>query len=281
MSEKLLSLSILCLLCFSTSLRCQTSVELPEPDLKLSNGKVQIDYKLLNSKHSDLFTIRLDINTESGKSIKVEHLSGDVGEHVTGGLNKRIVWDIEADSIFLDEEIYVQVFALPEAPSVIAAIPDEDGTESPKQKEHITPFSNTKTGEFNRTGLLLQSAVLPGLGLTRVTGNAHWIKGAVAYGCLAGSVVFNRLSYNTYQDYLEPATAQDATNLFRKASSQRNTSRVLGYTALSIWIVDLVWTMVESADLSQQAARNRKGISIGTRMEPVSNVPLLAVSYRF
>jgi len=47
-------------------------------------------------------------------------------------------------------------------------------------------------------------------------------------------------------------------------------------------VADLVWTFVGTSDLNKkQTAGEPRGFSIGTTVEPVSSVPLIALRYRF
>jgi len=128
MSVKAKLLTILCLVCSFGILHGQNAVEISEPALSLEKGKVYIEYKLLNTSKSEKFSIRVDITNQHGNSIDARSLSGDLGEGISGGGNKKIIWDIEADSIFLDEEIFVEVYALPEAPPVPVVTPAEQIT---------------------------------------------------------------------------------------------------------------------------------------------------------
>ncbi len=55
---------------------------------------------------------------------------------------------------------------------------------------------------FSRVGIAIQSLVIPGLGLSRTTGNPHWLKGVVGYSCIGGSILFNKMAISTYDDFL-------------------------------------------------------------------------------
>ncbi len=273
--------------------RAQTAVEVSQPALSLKNNRVQIEYDLLNTARSERFSIRIEVTGESGNAIPAESLTGDVGEHISGGLNKKILWDIEADSLFLDEEIFVQVYALPEAPSVAETPPAEVVTEEGSAEDAVADNMTTEPDrsaalsekasakEFNRAALIVQSVALPGLGLSRATGKPHWIRGAAGYGCLAASVWFNRTAYSTYQSYLDPESIREADDLYSRAQSQKTTSRVLAYGAIGIWVADLVWTIAGTSDLSTRHAGVPEGFSVGATLEPVSSVPLVALRYRF
>ncbi|MFH0758567.1 MAG: hypothetical protein V2B15_14865 [Bacteroidota bacterium] len=273
------------LACALPSLRAQTRVEVSPPALSLKSGKVHIEFDLLNSTRSEKFTIRLDITYENGEKVPASSLSGDIGEGVTGGGNKQIIWDMEADSIFLDGDIFVEVYAQPEAPPV-AVVPSETQRDEagPEVKEPAREKSETTAQkEYNRTLIIAQSLAFPGLGLSRINpGKPHWLRGVAGYGCLAGSVYLNRKSWSTYQNYLDPEHPDAKDDVFDQAYDTKRTSQILGYAALGVWVVDIAWTILGTSEKKQnQVSDHAKGFSIGTSVEPVSNVPLIAMRYVF
>jgi hypothetical protein len=205
-------------------------------------------------------------------------LTGDIGKGVTGAGNKKIIWDIKADSIFLDEEVFVEIFALPETPPTEPVTMVEDPV-----KEESAPPEKSKQKDLNRTSLIIQSVAFPGLGLSRLNpGQPHWIRGVAGYGCLAGSIYLNRKSWSTYQDYLNSEDPNQVDDLFDKANSTQKTSRILGYAALGIWVADLAWTIIGTSGMNtDKLAGKEKGISIGADVEPMSNTPMIALRYRF
>ena len=130
--------------------RAQSNAEVSSPELTLVNNRVKIRYDILNSKSSEEFRIRLEITDSKGNLIPARTFSGDIGGQIPGGDGKIISWDFEADSIFLDEEIFVQVFALHEVQAQV----EEN---MPQDKK-----------SFSRASLIIQSLAFPGLGLTRI-----------------------------------------------------------------------------------------------------------------
>lgn len=272
MSVKARLLIILCMVCFFTSLCGQQAIVVSEPVLSLKNGRVHIEFQLLNSSRSETFTVRAVITDQGGNSIQAKSLSGDLGKGVSGEGNKRIIWDIEADSIFLDEDIFVEIYALPETPAIAVIPPEEEVREK-----------SSSGKKLNRTALIAQSLAFPGLGLTRLNpGSPHWLRGVAGYGCLAGSIYFNRRAWSNYQDYLGSENPTNVDDLFNKAYNEKKTSGILAYTALGIWVLDLAWTIIGTSGMnSDQLSMKQKKLSIGTTLEPVSNIPLIALRYKF
>jgi len=284
-------LTILCLVCYFGTLYGQYDVEVSEPVLSLKNGKVLIEYQLLNTSKSEKFSIRIDITNQLGKTIDARSLSGDVGKGVSGGGNKRIIWDIEADSIYLDEDIFVEVYALSEATPVPVDPPEEqiakekDPVKGPGEDfiEDTEEEKLRSRKQFNRTSLIAQSIAFPGLGLSRLNpGTPHWLRGVAGYGCLAGSIYYNRMAWSNYQNYLGSENPTEIDDHFDRAYQQKKTSGILAYVALGTWVVDLAWTILGTSGMKgDQFSATQKRISIGTTVEPVSNVPMIALSYRF
>jgi hypothetical protein len=49
-----------------------------------------------------------------------------------------------------------------------------------------------------------------------------------------------------------------------------------------VWVVDLAWTILGTSEKEQNRISDHpKGFSIGTGVEPVSRVPLVAMRYVF
>ena len=102
---------LLLLVIFPLILFCQTRFTVTKPRLELSNENLIIEYNILNTDPSDLFEVWIEVTNASGFMINAQSLSGDVGEDITGGSNKRILWNLANDNILLDEEIYVEIRA--------------------------------------------------------------------------------------------------------------------------------------------------------------------------
>ena len=129
---------------------------------------------------------------------------------------------------------------------------------------------------------MLQSLAMPGLGLSRMTGKPHWLRGVAGYGCIAGSVILNRKAINTYAGItdLEDYDAKD--ELFQKSQSQDIMSDLLAYAAVGIWVTDIVWTMLGTSDLKLKPLYSDAiGISLKTTIDPLTYAPLVGIRYRF
>ncbi|MFH0758905.1 MAG: hypothetical protein V2B15_16570 [Bacteroidota bacterium] len=259
------------LLCFVPYTHAQTPARISDPELQLIGDKVQIRYRIINSTQEDRYRVRIEISNADGYIVAAYALSGDIGEHVSGGGEKTILWDMKEDGVEL-KEFFVTVFALPE----IALEPEN----TPPVRENLN--EEAPPPGFSRTGLMLQSLFLPGLGLSRYRGGPHWIKGLAGYGCIAGAVGFNAMARSTYEAYEVQISVQHADEQFNKSKTQDNISEGLAYAAVVIWISDLVWTYVGTSDLNHgPGSRAGKGLSMGALVDPQLAVPLLSFRYVF
>jgi hypothetical protein len=239
------------LLLAGTFCSAQSKSVITDPILKLKDDKIHIVYDILNSDSSEFFNIRLEITDSAGNVIDAHTFNGDIGSKIQGGDEKCIIWNFQADEVRIDGDFYIQIYAVP----------------APR--------------EYSRASLMLQSALLPGLGLSRLDRGPHWIKGVVGYGCIAGSVVLNRMAVSTYEEYKVPGSAENASELFDKAKVQDNISEVLAFTALGIWITDMVWTFIATHGKDTINEEIADGLSVATSFDPNLRAPLLSLRYRF
>jgi hypothetical protein len=135
---------------------------------------------------------------------------------------------------------------------------------------------------FSRSGIILQSVALPGLGLTRMNGQPHWIRGVAGYGCITGSILLNRKAISTYEQYLAGTAADDADEHFQTADRQDAISEALAYVAIGIWVTDVVWTVLGTSGLTNKPVTGRtRGFSSGMGFDPLSGAPLIGIRYGF
>ena len=252
----------------------QIPVSVSDPRIEIEDNIIHIYYDILNSTPEIQFKINIEITDADGNVIKARALKGDVGKDVPGGNNKHIEWNLEEDKIFLNAAIYFEINAtyVPR-PEPMVVPPEEESTEEPPPDE---------SPQFTRMSLVLQSFAIPGLGLSRITDKPHWIRGAIGYGCLAGSVIFNLQARNTYESIEDYPDYDDKQNLFDISVGQDILSDLLGYTAIGIWAMDFIWTMVGTSDLKMSSMKgNARGLSVGGGLDPMTYTPTVRVRYRF
>ena len=265
----------------------QSSAKVSDPRLELIGNTLHITYDILNSTQKEKFEVSIVIKDENGNIINANALSGDVGQDIPGGRNKRVTWNLEADNVFINAYLSVKINAIVIPPPEPVVIPVTESEQEEQQEDQAKvkeeePARKKETSTYSRAGIILQSVAVPGLGLSRVTKKPHWIRGVAGYGCLAGSIILNRQAVNTFEsigDYLDPS---DASEAFDKSVQQDNISEVLAYAAIGIWVTDIIWTIVGTSDLNKSSAQHRsKGVSIGSKIDPLSYTPMVELTYRF
>ncbi|NJO90745.1 MAG: hypothetical protein HC831_18620 [Chloroflexia bacterium] len=161
----------------------------------------------------------MEISTLSGKNIEARTFNGDVGEGVTGGKDKVIIWDYNADGLVLNEELNIDVKAN------VSVIPGA-----------VKPLNS-----------LAKSLALPGLGLSAIDdGKPYWLMGVAAYASLGTSFYLYSSYKSNYDKYKETIDPEESNDLFNKSTSQKSLSKTFTYTAIGIWAVSAVWTVIKA-----------------------------------
>ncbi|MCK4346315.1 MAG: hypothetical protein KAX05_13610 [Bacteroidales bacterium] len=240
----------------------QREIKIPLRKVEFADNKVHIEYDILNYKQTDLFRVWVVITNSSGRRINAQSLSGDIGDNIRGGINKRITWDLQNDNIILDENISFEV-----------------------KTERIALAEEKKeaTSHFNTGGLILSSTILPGAGLTRVhSGKPYWIIGLAGYGCIATSIIYNKKAVTSYNNYIDSYDIEESKKLFDNSLTEDNISKILAYSAIGIWVTDIIWVAVSAGKKNKTLAlKNIKGFSIGSSYNPCFKKPMVSLSYRF
>ncbi len=295
MGKALASLLTVLLLLVSLLSFGQIHTAVSHPVVEVNDQEVHIFYDIINSGPNHRFNVLVLITDTRGRELISRSLSGDVGDHISGGHKKHIVWNLEEDQVTLDGPIDVQIIleALPTAiPGISTQKQDQNDLEKSDSLARVDAFSKNELlgaaaspvepKEYSRTGLVFKSLLFPGWGLTNLKKKPHWIKGLAAYGCVAGSVYLNRQAVNTYAQIDNFQDYQDKDDLYQKAIKQDNISEVLAITAASIWVIDFVWTLVGTSELK---AKNKKspgpGLSLITEIDPFTYAPMLGVHISF
>ncbi len=230
----------------------QPKAKVENVDFFLEGETLVITYDLSKGSSGGIFKVSVRITTTTGKNIPAFSLTGDIGAGVASGKAKRIIWDLKKDNAFLDDEILVEV----------------------------TAYSEKDGQQVNVGRALLRSLLLPGLGNSYVKGGgAYWLIGVVAYGTLAGSVAYNNMAYNAYEDYKNAANASDRDTFFKDAENFKQTQTNLAIAAGAIWAADLIWTGIQAGSANKKAPGNK--VSVGYYYDPVVHQPLLRFSYTF
>lgn len=276
MKNFILLIASLIIICFTaSSVFSQSGAQVENIDFYAVGSNLTITYELSKAKKGEYFEVWVKITTDSGKEIVPIAMTGDVGKNVTGGDNKRIIWDIEADNVSIDEEISVEVFAR----SLGVPKTNEDAATTKEDyayKEQPKVKGNVSVGKA-----LLLSAVLPGLGNRYVKGKgAPWLIGVAGYGLIAGSIVMNNSAYNTYEDYkAETSDVSKRNEYYDNAKSKKTTSSVMAGAAIAIWVADLVWTGLQASSANKKGGLSK--VSLNYQYEPMIGKPMIGLNYKF
>jgi hypothetical protein len=217
------------------------------------NNKLVIKYGFINSSPKDLFKVVIIIKASSGQAISISDLSGDIGDNITGGTNKQIIWDYNADGIIMEDNIKVEVLA------------------------HLI-MPDVSMGKA-----LTLSTIWPGLGLSKINKKPYWIIGVVAYGSLAGSYFMNKKANNSYTAFLENTEDELSDGLLSTSQSQNQLSKTLAYSAIGIWGINLVWTAIKAKKGNQSTIGilNKQKLFFSTSFDPFTKTKGFSLTYRF
>ncbi|HUX59609.1 MAG TPA: hypothetical protein VMV77_21745 [Bacteroidales bacterium] len=188
------------------------SVSITTPRVEFNGDQLLISYDVISKNLTDQFYVWIEIEKKNGEPIQVKALSGDVGENVKGGANKQISWIPEKDSIFLNEEVFVEV----------------------KAEKYVK--------SFNKGSAMLMSTVMPGLGQTKISkGKPWWLTGVAAYGALAGGLIVHNSYIKTFDSYRIEENPSVRADLLNQAQQQMNLSSVLIVSGAAIWAANIFW----------------------------------------
>jgi hypothetical protein len=229
----------------STSQDFKISIQKPEFD----GRQLLISYDIVNNNQADQFYVWVEMEKKNGEPIRMKSLSGDVGDNIKAGTNKKIFWVPAKDSILLNEEVNVEVKA------------------------------EKYTKSFNKGSVMLMSAVIPGLGQTKISkGKPWWLIGVVAYGALAGGFIANSSSLKTYDSYKIEEDGLKRKDLYSQAQNQKNISNVLIVSGVAIWTVNIIWVALIPNEF--QPLQHLK-LSFDQSTFPYSRTTLLTLQFNF
>lgn len=261
-----------------SQLFAQSKARIENVDFFPDGSTLIITYDIVKSKSNETFKIWVDVYTEAGMVITPKAITGDAGSNIAGGENKRIIWDMEADQVYLDEDIAIVVLAeselfVPESKTVVQKEPVvEDQPKPIKQK-------GEKSG-ISVGGALGLSLVLPGLGRRVASGKGvAYLWGVAGYGCLAGAYFMNNSAYNNYEEYKNATTTSERDDLYNKAKNQDLYSKLFLGGAAAIWVVDLIVTGVKAGKLRNSNQDQR--LSFIANYDQNFQQPVFGFRYRF
>lgn len=212
------------------------AVELQNSNIALSqpDTTILVPYTLKGYRNR-YYTVRLAYSNNSGNSFKgpLRSVTGDVGDSIRAGKDKKIAWKFKRDNPYFDGKNIS--FRL-------------DVVEMPK----------IATGG---AGNALKSLLMPGLGDTKVRNgyNYGWIA-VGTYATLATGGYFLYKAQQTYKDHKNRLANDANTHLgyFKDAKRFQNISTVFFLTGASIWIGDVVGVYFRGLKNKRRIAREKE-----------------------
>jgi len=251
--------SILLVFIFSFCGLTQSSaqnVQIETTNLAIVDKKLEISYEFVSSKKKHRFDVWIEITTVSGRELNARALSGDIGDNLPGGKDKKIIWDYNADGIVLNEEITVKVKAI----------------------------VSTVVGAVNTGKVILQSVALPGWGLSTIDPDKpYWLLGVAGYASL-GTSLYLRSSYKSnYDSYLTESDQTTSDDLLSKSESQKALSDVFAISSIGIWSVGIIWTALKANknNSSLSAINKNQKIQFFSSYDPKFKTIGFTVKYKF
>ncbi len=225
-------------------------------DLVIENNQLVIHYDITKAKKKQTFEVWPEITTANGMKINASSFSGDYGEGITAGLDKKIIWDYNADGVILNDKIYVEVKA-----------------------SMALSKSDISVGSA-----LLLSAIVPGLGITKVKGKGlHWLMAVPVYLAAAGAITNNNLAQDNYNKYLGGhfETPEDASDIYNKALDAQKQSQMFTYSAIGVWALNMIWTGFVAKKNKSVALSYTKKTIFYTGIDPKNKTVGFTFKYRF
>jgi hypothetical protein len=201
--------------------------------LEFYGNQLHIAYNIDNKTSIGKFRIEIKINKQNGDPITPKSITGDLGDNIKSGNNKRIIWDLEKDAIYIDEDITVEI----------------------KGKKLSESFS--------KGSLILMSTAVPGLAQTKMSGKPWWLCGVAAYGTLASGIIFYKSSLNTYDAYKAEDNPNTRIDQYNKAQKNLNIANALFITSATLWVANIIW-------VTATPNRNKALKHVKVYLEPVT-----------
>lgn len=193
---------------------------------KMEDNQIIVNYDIVHFNSQEYYKIRIYfVDNNSSKMFPVS-LSGDIN-YVSGGNNKKIIWDIKKDIDYLIGNI-----------KPVLRIMD----------------TYIKLGEASNAFL---SIIVPGFGDYRVSTKYNSpinIRTISSYSMLAYGFVARSLSEKYYSQYMEKIDQSEIDAYYKKANSFHYQSYAAWGIGLAIWAYDIIWVLCKG---TANAKKNR------------------------
>ena len=230
-----------------------------KPSLEFRNDSLIVSYNFEGCQQGQVFRVWLDVTTVEGKKIVPKTLSGDIGPGVRCGGTKKIVWNMAADSLFLDDVIYVKVLA---------------------EVDLVTGKAKGKgTAKY-----FFSSLLFPGSGLNLKKGNnkPYWLMGIVGYAGVASTLYFNQMKRNAYKDWETETDQTVKDDLYNDYENNKKYMIISAASTGGVWLINLIWTLAAPGSEPGKVSLGKdKNIEFGTTVFRENFTPGLTLKYNF
>jgi hypothetical protein len=242
----------------------QETITVSKPKLEIQGENLSIAYDILNTKPGEKYKISLEVTDSKGILINAQSYTGDIGENVEGGANKKIIWNFTSDNIKDEVNINIKIVI------------------SKYQEPPISEEIAKSTVPYTRSGLVLQSVALPGLGMSKLKKNPCWITGVAGYGLIAGSIIYNGASKSNYKNFENSRNNQQELSYYKKYENQKTMSLICAIGAATIWVTDFIIVLGSSSKLKDNSKNYQKNkLSLIPDYSINCSAPLLSLKYTF
>lgn len=222
-------------------------LKITSPKLYFDGHQLRINYDLTGDSRSNQFFVWVEVEKKNGVIVKLKTLSGDFGDNIKPGTGKMITWIPEKDSVFMNDDVYVEV----------------------KAEEYV---------KFNKGSMILLSTFVPGLGQSKMSGKPYWLTSIAAYGAMAGGLMTHSKYQNTLKLYRSEEDPVKRKQFFDKAQSQMNMSGILIVSGAAIWIGNMIWV---SAMPNRYKPLKHLSLTMEKPYGPFTGPTLVAMKFNF
>jgi len=195
-------------------------------DLVYKDDKVSIPYTI-NGQTTDNFVVWIELFNSKNERIDAKSISGDVNQ-VKGSGGKQINWDIKADGVTLNDNIYAKVSA----------------------KKMVTASAKKA---------FLQSTIYPGWGDYQFKADKpHWIKGALGYGLVGASTAMYLKSNQSFNKYKSSGLPSSQDPSYSSAMKERQTSLIFAGAAVVVWAWDYIGLFSKTSKYKKKSVETIK-----------------------
>lgn len=210
---------------FNVMAQYAKDARLRDVDILFTDNKVEVPYTIVNGKTTDKYFVWVEFYNEKNQKIDAKTFSGEINT-VTGNGIKKMIWDNKTDALALNEKIYAKV------------------------NMKLLPHGNLGKA-------MVASTVFPGAGDYQFKkGKPYWLKGALAYGLVGGSIAMMGMSGNSNAQYKESGLPSSEDPNYAQAQQFKQVSLILGGVGLGIWALNYAGTLSKASKYKKMTAQN-------------------------